>query len=93
MTARSPRTQKMDLRLSPEAKDALVRAAALEHRSVSDFVLASALARAHETLGDRQRFVLSDEAFDAFLTALDAPSVENTRLKQLLLRPSPFDQA
>ena len=46
------RTEKLDLRLTKSAKRILHSAAQAERRSVSDFVLESALARAAETLLD-----------------------------------------
>ena len=91
MPPQLPRTQKLDLRISPEAKEALVRAAALEQRSLSDFVVQSALTRAEEALADRQRFVLSDEAYDTFVAELDRPPRENSKLKQILAKQSPFE--
>lgn len=90
MPVRSNRTQKLDLRITPEAKDALAHAAALSRRSLSDFVLESALARADEALADRRTFVLSGDKWDAFVAALDAPPADNPALKQLLARPDLF---
>jgi uncharacterized protein (DUF1778 family) len=55
------RNKKLDLRLTPSAKRTLHIAAAAAHRSVSEFVLESALARAEETLPGRQGFGLSAE--------------------------------
>jgi uncharacterized protein (DUF1778 family) len=46
------RNEKLDLRLTPSAKRTLQTAALAAHRSVSEFVLESALARAEETLPD-----------------------------------------
>jgi len=46
------RNEKLDLRLTPSAKRTLQIAANAAHRSVSEFVLESALARAGETLPD-----------------------------------------
>ncbi len=46
------RTEKLDLRVSSSAKRRLEAAAAVSHRSVSAFVLESALARADEALAD-----------------------------------------
>jgi len=48
------RSEKLGLRLTPGAKQTLQRAAAASQRSVSDFVLDSALASAAETLADRR---------------------------------------
>ncbi|RUV49280.1 DUF1778 domain-containing protein, partial [Mesorhizobium sp. M7A.F.Ca.MR.228.00.0.0] len=53
MTTRTTRSEKLDLRLTVEAKRTLATAAAVERRSLSDFVLESALGRAEETLADR----------------------------------------
>ncbi len=50
------RNEKLDLRLTPSAKRTLQTAALAARRSVSEFVLESALARAEETLPDRQHF-------------------------------------
>lgn len=85
------RTQKLDLRLSLAAKQTLVAAAAAARRSVSDFVLDSALSRAAETLADRQHFGLNAERWSVFMTALDAPARDLPRTQRLLNEPSVFD--
>jgi uncharacterized protein (DUF1778 family) len=56
--SKSIRTAKLDLRLSPEAEQKLRAAASASRRSVSEFVLESALFRAEETPADRTRFGL-----------------------------------
>jgi len=86
------RTEKLDLRLTPKAKRALQSAATAAKRSVSEFVLESALARAEETLPDRQRFGLDADRWAAFLKALDAPPRPLPRLKKLLQTPSVFER-
>jgi uncharacterized protein (DUF1778 family) len=86
------RTEKLDLRLSPSVKRALQYAARAERRSVSDFVLESALAHAEETLPSRQHFGLSAERWAAFQAALDAPPNPAPRLSQLLHQPSVFEK-
>lgn len=92
MSQRSTRTEKLDLRLSPEAKERLFAAAATARRSVSDFVLESALARADETLADRTRFGLDAERWEQFLKALDAPAREVPRLEKLMREKSVFER-
>jgi len=84
MPADAIRSEKLDLRLTPESKKTLSAAAAAARRSVSEFVLESALARAAETLPDRRRFELDDKQWAAFQAALDAPPRPLTRLKRLL---------
>jgi uncharacterized protein (DUF1778 family) len=86
------RTQKLDLRLTLAAKQTLYAAAAAAHRSVSDFVLESALSYAAETLAERQRFGLDAERWTAFMAALDAPVRELPRTRRLLSEPSIFEE-
>ena len=56
-------------------------------------MLESALARAAETLPDRQRFGLSAKAWTAFQQALDAPPEPKPRLAKLLKAKSPLARA
>jgi uncharacterized protein (DUF1778 family) len=91
MAAHTNRTQKLDLRLTPAAKYTLYAAAAAAHRSVSDFVLESALARAEETLAERRHFGLDAERWSAFMAALDAPPRELPRVQRLFSEPSIFE--
>jgi len=91
MAGSPARTEKLDLRLTPAAKRLLQDAAAASARSVSDFVLESALARAEAALPDRQRFGLDAEAWEAFQAALDAPARPLPRLARLLDQPSVFE--
>src|SRR5271163_1141621 len=90
MPGRSTRTAKLDLRLSPEAMQKLQTAAESAGRTVSDFVLESALVRADETLVDWTRFGLEAERWQAFMEALDAPPQKIPRLGRLLQEPSVF---
>jgi uncharacterized protein (DUF1778 family) len=91
MATRTTRSEKLDLRLTRAAKRALQAAAAASHRSVSEFVLESALARADEALADRRFFGLNGTQWKAFVAALDAPPRPLPRLKRLLKEPGFFD--
>ena len=91
MPTTSPRTEKLDLRLTAAAKQALTAAAVATRRSVSEFVLDSALTRAEETLAMRRHFGLDAEKWEAFMAALDAPTRELPRTGKLLTTPGVFD--
>ncbi len=91
MRASMTRSEKLDLRLTPEAKRTLNDAALAQNRSVSEFVLESALASAAETLPDRQRFALDEKNWKAFQEALDAPPRSLPRLSKLLKKPSAIE--
>ena len=87
------RSEKLDLRLTPSAKRTLRSAAEAAGRPVSEFVLESALARAEETLPDRQRFGLDAEQWTAFQAALEAPPRSAPRLAKLLREPSVIERS
>ncbi len=87
------RNEKLDLRLTASAKQILQTAASVTRQSVSEFVLESALARAEETLPDRQRFGLNAEQWAAFQAALDAPPRPLPRMVSLVRESSVFEIA
>ncbi len=91
MTASATRTEKLDLRLTTAAKQALQTAAAAERRSVSEFVLDSALSRAEEMLAARRHFGLDGERWKAFQAALDAEPRELPRIRKLFAKPGVFE--
>jgi uncharacterized protein (DUF1778 family) len=92
MALTETRKEKLDLRLTPSAKRTLQFAAFAVHRSVSEFVLESALARAEETLPDRRQFGLDADQWAKFQAALDAPPRAMPRLEKLLREPSVFER-
>lgn len=85
------RSEKLDLRLSQADKHMLTRAAAAQRRSVSDFVLDSALRRAQECLPDRSVFRLNAEQWTAFMAALEAPPRPLPRLERAMREKSVFE--
>lgn len=91
MAIRTRRTEKLDMRLTAAEKLALVTAARVTHRSVTDFVLESALVRADEALASRSRFALNTEQWQKFLEALDAPPRDLPRIERLFHESSIFE--
>lgn len=85
------RSEELNLRLTPSGKRVLQMAAQAAWRSVSEFVLESAIAR-EETLPDRHQFGLNAKQWVAFQAALDAPPQPAPRLARLLNEPSVFEQ-
>lgn len=85
------RTDRIDLRIHPEAKEALQAAATLRHKSVSEFVLESALGAADEVLADRRYFSLNADQWAAFQAALEAQPRPLPRLGRLMREPGIFD--
>ena len=91
VVAAERRTEKLDLRVSRAAKAKLQAAASAMHRSMSDFIMESALARAEEALAERRTFALDAKRWTEFQNALDAPVRSLPRLRALLEKPSFFE--
>ena len=86
-----PKSERVDLRMTPTAKRTLQRAAAVSNKTVSEFLLDSSLSAAFETLADRRVLQLDEVQWAAFLTALDMPPKDNPRLRKLLTTKAPWD--
>lgn len=84
MAAPSQRSDKLDIRISSEAKRILQEAARVRHTTVSQFVIDSALVTANEVLAERSRIGLNSEQWTAFMAALDAPPRTHERMTRLL---------
>jgi uncharacterized protein (DUF1778 family) len=92
MEQRTRRTEKLHIRLTPAAKRTLYAAASAAQRSVSDFVLGSALVLAEETLADRRHFGPDADQWRDFMAALDSPPRELSRLLRLLSEATAFER-
>jgi len=88
-----PRSERIDIRTTPSVKRTLQDAASTSSKTVSEFLLDSALTKAAEIMADRRLFQLDDEQWAAFLAALDAPPQPMPRLQRLLTEPSALEQA
>lgn len=82
------RDDRLEFRLPPKAKSMLKRAADIEQKSLSAFLLDKGLEAAAETLAERREFRLSAKQYDAFVAALDAPVKPRPRLERLITKPS-----
>jgi len=91
MPASRSRSEKLDLRVAPEAKRMLQEAARERHTSLSQFVLDSAIAAATEVLAERTRIGLNTEDWTAFMAALDAPPKSHPRMERLLAEATILD--
>src|SRR5260370_4048088 len=90
-TASSLKATKVQLRLRPDQKAVLARAAELRQTSLSNFMLEHAYEAAQQVLAEHVDIVLSPAEWNAFCQALDAPPRPIPPLKKLLTQPSVFD--
>ena len=77
---------RMHLRLDVKTKRKLERAAAYEETSVTDFVLANAVAAAERVIGSHEKIVLSAKDWEVFYDALINPPEPNKKLKEAARR-------
>jgi uncharacterized protein (DUF1778 family) len=85
------RADRLDLRLTEDAKQLLKQAADAQRKTVSAFLLDSGLAAAAEALVERRGFSLGTRDWNAFVKALDAPANPKPRLRALLSTPSALE--
>lgn len=71
---------RLALRVSPSDKAKLLRAVALAHTDMTDFVLRNALRAADEVIDQAERMVLSTRDTRLWLDLLDNPPKANARL-------------
>lgn len=86
-----PRSERVDLRMTPGAKRTLQRAAAIVNKTVTEFLLDSGLNAALDTLADRRVFQLDAKQWDEFMEALARPPKDNPGLRKLLAHKPPWE--
>jgi uncharacterized protein (DUF1778 family) len=86
MPQESTRTARIEARIAPEALVLVRRAAELQGRSVSDFVVAAAQEAASRTIEQAQVLRLSLEDQRAFSEAIINPPAPNRRLRRAFAR-------
>jgi uncharacterized protein (DUF1778 family) len=83
------RVERLEARLTPAQKSLIEHAAALQGRSVTDFVLASVQEAALKAIDDHQRITLSvrdGRSFvEALITPMPAPAAMRESLRQAAL--------
>ena len=80
----------LNLRIKPELRLLIDRAADATGRNRTDFVLGAARLAAEEALLDRTNFVVDAKTYAEFLARLDAPPRPNARLRRTLQTPAPW---
>jgi len=80
MTRSSPREERFDVRTTREQKKLLKRAADLQGRSLTDFVLTSAQEVARRTIAEHTILELSERDRKVFVASLLSPPAPNARL-------------
>lgn len=82
-----PRSDRLQLRVSPRQRMVIQRAAEASHEPVTDYVVRHAVSAAKNDLADRRYFELDDAAWGELQTLLDRPAVREPALEDLFAQP------
>ena len=82
----------LNLRIKPELRGLIDRAAQLAGKNRTDFVLEAARRAAEDALLDRTVFTVSPKAYAEFLARLDAPLPSNERLRRTMRTRAPWER-
>ena len=90
----TPLTRQRDtlsLRIKPEVRGLIDRAAKARGKNRTDFILDAARAAAEDALLDQALLVVSPDAYAEFVERLDRPPTPNSMLLKTLHMPAPWD--
>lgn len=90
-TSEKTKRETLNLRIKPDLRGLIDRAAELAGKNRTDFVLDAARQTAEDTLMDRSLFALAPKAWDAFIARLDATPRPNAKLRRTLGSAAPWD--
>lgn len=90
--AERTKRETLNLRIQPELRGLIDRAAELLGKNRTDFLLDAARHAAENALLDRTVFAVSPKAYAEFVARLDAPPRPNARLRRSLQAPAPWEK-
>ena len=86
-----PRRGMINIRVKPAERDLIDRAAALQGKSRSDFMLEASRRAAEEALLDRTLLRVDEATYARFIALLDAPPRPNAQLRRLMQTKAPWE--
>lgn len=91
-SAASTKRDTLNIRIKPEVRGLIDRAARSKGKNRTDFILDAARAAAEEALLDQVIITASPDAYTEFLAKLDMPPQPNERLRKTMQTPAPWDK-
>lgn len=83
----------LNIRIQPEERGLIDRAAKLRGKNRTDFILDAARLAAEETLLEQVLIIANPAAYAEFLVRLESPPDSNERLRKTMQTPAPWDVA
>jgi uncharacterized protein (DUF1778 family) len=91
MGDKKTRRETLNLRIRPEVRSLIDRAAKLAGKNRTDFMLDAARQAAENAILDRTVLTFSAKAYAEFVARLDAPPQPNKRLRRSLQSTAPWE--
>ncbi|MEO5348118.1 MAG: DUF1778 domain-containing protein [Magnetococcus sp. YQC-3] len=91
LPALKPRRETLNLRIRPEEKSLIDRAAQARGQNRTDFILGAARQAAEEALLERADLMVDRETYEKWLELLDAPPQPSDILRRSLQTPAPWE--
>ncbi len=88
---KTTRREPLNLRIKPEERGLIDRAATITGKTRTDFVLEAARRAAEEALLDRTVLTVGPAAYAQFLARLDEPPKPNERLRRTMQAVAPWE--
>jgi uncharacterized protein (DUF1778 family) len=82
----------INLRARAAQKDLIDRAAEVQGKKRTEFMLQAACEKAEQVLLDKTFFALDEKRFNRFVKILDAPLESQDRITRLLASKAPWDR-
>ena len=87
-----PSSSVINLRTPPAQRELIDRAARLQGKSRTDFMLEASREKAEQVLLDQTLFTVTPKQYKTFLALMDAPLSENAALMRLLSKRAPWEK-
>lgn len=91
-TATEVKRETLNIRIKPEERNLIDRAAKTRGKNRTDFILDAARLAAQDALLDQVVFSVSPQAYEEFITRLDMPPQANARLRKTMQTPAPWER-
>jgi uncharacterized protein (DUF1778 family) len=91
--SKAPQRETLNIRIKPDERGLIDRAARARGQNRTDFILEAARRAAEDALLDRTLFTVSPEAYKEFVKRLDAKPSPNARLRKTMQTAAPWEKA
>ena len=92
-TESSVKRHTLNIRIKPEDRGLIDRAALARGKNRTDFILEAARAAAEEALLDQVMLSVAPDAYAEFIARLDQSPQPNARLRKTMTTPAPWESA